>query len=120
MNWRFKSAQNRANLVRCNSSKAYKKEINKQYYNAYINNFISNLRSLKSLKTKDPKAYLTYLNKSSENSKSVVNKVALETFYDHFKNLTIINNDQNDFNFNAENLNINNNFGLNRFLWRMI
>ena len=67
------------------------------------------------MRTKDPKAYWSLLNKSSESSKSVVNKVALETFYDHFKNLNTIHNDQDDFNFSVENPNnIDTNFELNR------
>lgn len=106
--WRFKSAENRNNLIR--SSKAYKKEINKQY-NIYRKDFIS---KLKSLRTKDPKSYWSLLNKSSVNSKSVTSKIALETFYDHFKGLNTANNDQDDFNFNIENVDINNNFELNR------
>ena len=53
--WRVKSAENRTNLIRC--SKAYRKEINKQY-NAYRNDFISKLRNLK---TKDPKSYWSLL-----------------------------------------------------------
>ena len=62
MNWRFKSAENRSNLIRC--SKAYKKEINKQY-NVYRKAFISKLRGLK---TKDPKSYWSLLNKFSDTS----------------------------------------------------
>lgn len=41
------------------------------------------------MKTKDPKSYWSLLNKYSDKSISVVNKVASETFgifYDHFKN----------------------------------
>ena len=37
-----------------------------------------------------------------------MNKVALETFYDHFKNLNL-NNDNNDFNFNIQNADVNDN-----------
>ena len=108
MNWRIKSAENRTNLIRC--SKAYKKEINKQY-NAYRNDFISKLRGMK---TKDPKSYWSLLNKSTDKQKSVVNKVALETFYDHFKNLSNENNDHDQFNFDINNVDINDNAELNR------
>ena len=92
--WRVKSAENRTTLIR--RSKAYKKEINKQY-NAYRNNFISKLRNLK---TKDPKSYWSLFNKSTDQNKTIVNKVALESFYDHFKSLNNVNSDNNDFNFN--------------------
>lgn len=108
MNWRFKSAENRTNLIRC--SKAYKKEINKQY-NTYRNDFISKLRNMK---TKDPKSYWSLLNKSSDKSKSVVNKVALETFYDHFKNLNNENEGQDVFTFDIHNSEVNDNFELYR------
>ena len=109
LHWRIKSAENRTNLVRC--SKAYKKEINKQY-NAYRNDFISKLRGMK---TKDPKSYWSLINKSADKQKSVVNKVALEeTFYDHFKNLNNENNDNDAFNFDIHNINSNENSELNR------
>ena len=42
-----------------------------------------------------------------------MNKVALETFYDHFKNLNV-NNDNNDFNFNIQNADVNDNCDLNK------
>ena len=45
-----------------------------------------------------------------------MNKVALESFYDHFKNLNNINNDNNDFNFNIQNADVNDNFELNKSL----
>ena len=108
LSWRTKSAENRTNLIRC--SKAYKKEINKQY-NAYRKDFISKLRSMK---TKDPKSYWSLINKSTEKQKSVVNKVALETFYDHFKNLSNENNEPDAFIFDIENVDINDNNELNR------
>ena len=106
--WRVESAESRTNLIRC--SKAYKKEINKQY-NAYRNDFISKLRNLK---TKDPKSYWSLLNKSTDQIKTIVNKVALESFYDRFKNLNNVNNDNNDFNFNIQNADVNDNFELNK------
>ena len=80
--WRIKSAENRTNLIRY--SQAYKMEINKQY-NAYRYDFISKLRNLK---TKDPKSYWSLLNKSTDQNKTIVNKVALKSFDDHSKILT--------------------------------
>ena len=43
-----------------------------------------------------------------------MNKVALESFYDHFKNLNNTNNDNNDFNFNIQNADVNDKFELNK------
>ena len=43
-----------------------------------------------------------------------MNKVAFETFYDHFKNLSNENNDLDAFTFDIENVNINDNTELNR------
>lgn len=108
MNWRFKTAENRNNLIRC--SKAYKKEINKKY-NVYRKDFISKLRSLK---TKDPKSYWSLLNKSTDAHKSTINKVSLETFYEHFKNLNNSVDDQEVFPFDIQNADANNNFELNK------
>ena len=93
----------------------HKKEINKQY-NAYRNDFISKLRNLK---TNDPKSYWSLLNKTTDENKAYVNKVALETFYDHFKNLNNINNDNNDFNFYIQTADVNDNCQLNKSSLRM-
>ena len=69
---------------------------------------------LRNLKTKDPKSYWSLLNKSTDQNKTIVNKVALESFYDRFKNLNNVNNDNNDFNFNIQNADVNDNFELNK------
>ena len=66
------------------------------------------------MKTKDPKSYWSLLNKSTDQNKTIVNKVALGSFYDHFKNLNNVNNDNNDFNFNIQNADVNDNFELNK------
>ena len=42
-----------------------------------------------------------------------MNKVALESFYDHFKNLNNVNNDNDDFNFSIQNDDVNDNFEVN-------
>ena len=66
------------------------------------------------MKTNDPKSYWSLINKSTEKQKSVVNKVALETFYDHFKNLSNENNEPVAFTFDIENVDINDNTEVNR------
>ena len=66
------------------------------------------------MKTKDPKSYWSLLSKSEDKKKSVLNKVALETFYDHFKNLNNANDEQDVFTFDIHNSDINGNFVLNR------
>ena len=66
------------------------------------------------MKTKDPKSYWALLNKYTDQNKTIVNKVALESFYDHFKNLNNVNNDNNDFNFNIQNADVNDNYELNK------
>ena len=43
-----------------------------------------------------------------------MNKLALESFNNHFKNLNNVNNDNNDFNFNIQNADVNDNFELNK------
>ena len=42
-----------------------------------------------------------------------MNKVVLESFYDHFKNLNNVNNDNDDFNFSIQNDDVNDNFDVN-------
>ena len=87
-NWRFKSADNNTNLIRC--SKSYKKEINKQY-NSDRNYF---------------------------KKKSFMNQVALKIFYDYFKNLNNVNNDRDGvFYCDIRNSIINENSALNRSFW---
>ena len=62
------------------------------------------------MKTKDPKSYWSLLSKSEDKKKSVLNKVALETFYDHFKNLNNANDEQDVFTFDIHNSDINDKF----------
>ena len=93
---RIRSAENRQNLIRC--SKIYKREINKQFH-AYRKDFIAMLRDLQ---TRDPKAYWSLLNKTNSSGKNTFEKVALETFYDHFKNLNMNSADDNQ-NFYFDN-----------------
>ena len=106
---RIRSAENRQNLIRC--SKIYKKEINKQFH-AYRKDFIAKLRDLQ---TRDPKAYWSLLNKTNSSGKNTVEKVALETFYDHFKNLNMNNADDNqDFYFDNKHFKDEQNVELNK------
>ena len=64
------------------------------------------------MKTNDPKSYWSLLNKTTDKNK-IVNKVALETLYDHFKNLNV-KNDNDDFNFNIQTADVNDNCELNK------
>ena len=57
-----------------------------------MKDFIAKLRDLS---TSDPKAYWSLLNKKNTTGNNAVQKVALETFYDHFKNLNMTNADNN-------------------------
>ena len=66
------------------------------------------------MKTKDPKPYWSLLNKSTDQNITIVNKVVLESFYDHFKNLNNVNNDNDDFNFSIQNDDVNDNFEENK------
>ena len=69
------------------------------------------------LKTKDPKSYWSFLNKSTDQNSTIVNKLALESFNNHFKNLNNVNSDNNDFNFNIQNADVNDNFELNKSIF---
>ena len=91
----------------------YKREINKQFH-IYRNDFIAKLRDLS---TTDPKAYWSLRNKTNTTGNDAVEKVALETFYDHFKklNMTYADNNQefyfDDKHFeNEQNLELNKSF----------
>jgi hypothetical protein len=64
-------------------SKEYKKTLQKQFKD-YQKSFISKLRGLRST---DPKAYWSLLNKNCESGKRVINDVAIDTFHEHFKKL---------------------------------
>ena len=55
--------------------------------------FISKLRNLL---TGDPKSYWSLLNKSSGQPSSTIEKVALETFYEHFENINNLQNRADD------------------------
>ena len=43
-----------------------------------------------------------------------MNKVALESFYDYFKKLNNVNNDNDDFNFSIQIADVNDNFEVNK------
>ena len=66
------------------------------------------------MKTKEPQSNWSVLDKSTDQNKTIVNNVALESFYDHFKKLNNVNKDNNDFNFNIQNADIDNSFELNK------
>ena len=57
---------------------------------------------------------MSLLYKSSDSRKSVINKVSLETFYDHLKNLNNTNADEDELPFDIQNSDANVNFELNR------
>ena len=57
---------------------------------------------------------MSLLYKSSDSRKCVINKVSLETLYDHFKNLNNTNADEDDLPFDIQNSDANVNFELNR------
>ena len=85
--YRVRSSENYNNMVV--KSKEYKKTLNKQF-KEYQKSFIDKLRGLR---TTDPKAYWSLLNRDSSNSKTVVQKVALNVFHDHFKDLNNVQSD---------------------------
>jgi hypothetical protein len=64
-------------------SKEYKKTIQKQF-NEFQKSFVNKLRGLR---TSDPKAYWSLLNKGCDKSKIVTQKVAMNVFFNHFKEL---------------------------------
>lgn len=69
------------------------------------------------MRPNDPESSWSLRNKSTDKKKkTIVNKVALETFYDHFKNLNNVNvnNDYNDFNFDIQNADVNDTCELNK------
>ena len=84
------------------ASKAYKKELNKQY-RIYHKNLHHKLRTLKS---SNSKTYWKILNGGSE-SREEIRNLNLELFTDHFKSLNS-NQDDEDFNIDYENINENN------------
>lgn len=72
----------------------YKKTLNK-HFKDYHKNIEKKLRNLKNT---SPKDYWSLLNKYSGGKKEILNKISLETFYEHFKNLNIDNNSNSDSN----------------------
>lgn len=74
------------------SSKAYKKCINKRF-NEYKKDFIKKLRALKN---SDAKSYWKLLNQSDSSNKSTIQRVSLATFADHFKKLNTVNVENSD------------------------
>ena len=95
---KLNSRENYDNLV--TSSREYKKLINKQMreYNSSITN------KLKLMKNSDPKSYWSILNKYSSEGKDKLQKVSVETFYEHFSKLNE-NAPENDFgNIDLNNL----------------
>lgn len=91
LHWRIRNAENRSNMVR--QSKVYKKTINKCYAE-YRKRFINKLKGLRS---NDPKAFWSLLNRC-EKSDSIMNKVSIETFFEHFKKLNTASSTDDDFN----------------------
>lgn len=83
--------------VRCNEnycdmvcrSKEYRKTIQKQF-NEFQKSFVNKLRGLR---TSDPTVYWSLLNKGCDKSKTVTQKVALNVFFNHFKELSNMQND---------------------------
>jgi len=65
------------------SSKKYKKEINKKFKD--FNNSIVN--KLRGLKNTDPKSYWSLLNKYSGDKKTIVSNISNEAFHEHFSKL---------------------------------
>ena len=87
---RVRSDVNHNDMV--SKGKEYKKALQKQF-KAHQKSFISKIRELRST---DPKSYWRLLNKGSKRSKETANLVALDTFFEHFKEL---NNDKVDIDF---------------------
>jgi len=51
------------------------------------------IEKLRGLRTSDPKLYWSLLNKGCDKSKNVVQKVALDVFFNHFKELNNVVNE---------------------------
>jgi hypothetical protein len=54
-------------------------------FNEFQKSFVNKLRGLR---TSDPKAYWSLLNKGCDKSKIVTQKVAMNVFFNHFKELS--------------------------------
>ena len=85
--YRVRSVVNHNDLV-C-KSKEYKNILKKQFCE-FQKAFIGKLRGLR---TSDPKSYWSLLNKGCEKGKATQQKVAMNVFFDHFKNLSNVVND---------------------------
>ena len=85
--YRVRSVVNHNDMI-C-KSKEYKNVLKKQF-NEYQKAFINKLRGLR---TSDPKSYWSMLNRGCEKGKATQQKVAMNVFFDHFKNLNNIDND---------------------------
>ena len=72
-------------LITVCKSKEYKNALKKQFIE-YQKSFISKLRGLR---TSDPKSYWSLLNRG----KATQQKVAMNVFFDHFKNMNNVEND---------------------------
>ena len=89
-----KVLNNEASKVdRQQASKAYKREINKQFrlFNSKMH------KKLRVLKNKDPKEYWKILNGSKSEKKAAHAKLKLDTFTEHFKNLNKIDVEDEDY-----------------------
>ena len=85
--YRVRTVDNHNDLV-C-KSKEYKNVLKKQF-NEYQKSFVSKLRGLR---TSDPKSYWSLLNRGCDKGKITQQKVAMNVFFDHFKNLNNVEND---------------------------
>ena len=66
------------------------KRLYKKQFNEFQKSFVNKLRGLR---TSDPKAYWSLLNKGCDKSKTVTQKVALNVIFNHFKELSNMQND---------------------------
>ena len=85
--YRVRSVVNHNDMV-C-KSKEYKNVLKKQlseYQKAFLN-------KLRGLRTSDPKSYWSMLNRGCNKSKATQQKVTMNVFFYHFKNLNNIDND---------------------------
>lgn len=72
------------------------KKVLQRKFNEYQKDFIVKLRILR---TTDPKSYWSLLNKGCDNSNTVKQKVAVDVFFDNFKNLNDVDNNADVVNF---------------------
>ena len=74
------------------ASKIYKKNINWKF-KAYKKGIVGKIRKLE---LTEPKLYWFILNRLCEKSKQNLNYIAVDTFYEHFKNLNVVDG-ESDF-----------------------